>query len=58
MLLAKLALLHGNGSYMGRNFCAVVQGPESAVDHTVNVMGHTVTIENGSCNPLMMGGKP
>jgi hypothetical protein len=43
---------------MGRNFCAVVQGPEEAAGQTVDVKGHSVSLKPGKCNPLMMGGKP
>jgi hypothetical protein len=50
--------LHGQGNYMGRNFCAVVKGPEAAAGQTVDVKGHEVTLKPGKCSPLMMGGKP
>jgi hypothetical protein len=36
-MLQNLVFLHGQGNYMGRNFCAVVEGPETAAGHTVDV---------------------
>merc|ERR1712216_10101 len=61
MLFSRLkgeVFLHGQGSYMGRSFCAVVTGPEEAAGQTVDVKGHAVSLKPGKCSPLMMGGKP
>jgi len=47
MLLQNLVFLHGEGNYMGRNFCAVVTGDEAAAGGVVNVKVCTDDRERG-----------
>jgi hypothetical protein len=58
-MLQNLVFLHGQADVGGRNFCAVVTGPETAAGSTVDVKGHSIMLKPGKCSALMMGaGKP
>jgi len=53
-----LEKMHASGSYMGRDFCVVADGPAGAVGHSVTYMGKTMNLQKGQCSPLAMGGAP
>jgi len=58
MLTSMLEKMHASGSYMGRDFCVVADGPAGAVGHSVTYMGNTLNLQKGMCSPLAMGGNP
>jgi len=58
MVRSLLLTMHGAGSYGGRDFCVVGEGPADAVGHYVNYQGNMVEMNKGKCNPLVMGGAP